>query len=313
MFIILSMIGFFLVLEAMRYPFTETNLLMLGLQSSTTADVSANYQKVTALIVCAGFLGAYVWSTKYLILRVANLDLTPIDFLQVSAHIILTILIAGILRHFEGSALEFAASGALLLAFLFGLFPGLGVATLWDRLPGRLKSKGAISQYREIARDFPLDLLDGIDSSKKFRLESYEITDVQIMATANPVQLFVSTPYNLALILDWIAQAQLLVILGPEKFLEARAMCIRNIHDFLDAAETVGGRAYIMPLLSTSPMSDQIIKERIISISSGIHVRFLREICFALSNIERRAFPYQISDNRNDAKDESVKREEDAA
>jgi hypothetical protein len=63
--------GFFLVLSAIDYEFKHINLLMRGLFVDPSG--SESYQAATALIVSAGFLGSYIWSVNYLVLRVGQL------------------------------------------------------------------------------------------------------------------------------------------------------------------------------------------------------------------------------------------------
>jgi len=237
-------------MSVLRYGFDDPNLLMSGLFQTTT-DIAA-YRTVTALIVGAAFLGAYVWSVNYLILRVANFDLTPLDFLRVSGHILLTTLAAGVFRHVVAAgtgAAGLAAATVLLVAFLMGLFPSLGLNTLIDRLPATFRLKRIAPEANEIGRDLPLDLIDGVDSGIKFRLGNYEINDVQNLAMQNPVALYVVTPYSLLEVIDWVAQAQLLIEIGPSGYLRARGKSIRDIHGLLDTGSTPQGRAVLGPLL----------------------------------------------------------------
>jgi hypothetical protein len=77
----------------------------------------------------------------------------------------------------------------------------------------------------------PLDMIDGLTDFVRFRLEELEYEDVQNLATANPVLLYVETPYNILEIIDWIAQAQLITAVGPKKVLELRKLNVRTIFD----------------------------------------------------------------------------------
>jgi hypothetical protein len=278
-FVILSAMGIYLVLASLNFTFEVPNLLMLGLSYGQPGDQlqRAAYQTATALIVAAGFLGSYIWSINYLILRVANFDLTPLDFLRVSAHILLTTLLAGVLRHFAGAAtgLDLTAAAVFAIAFLMGLFPSLGLTTLVDRLPSNLRLKRVIPQANQISRELPLDLIDGVDSGIKFRLGNYEINDAQILATTNPISLYVSTPYGLLQILDWISQAQLLIAIGPANYLEARKYTIRGIHDLLDFCSTPAGRKLAQALLFPVEVSDDVMSAKLESLRRPPYVQLL--------------------------------------
>jgi hypothetical protein len=203
-------------------------------------------------VVGAGFVGAYIWSIDYLILRIANFDLSPLSFLRTSAHILLTVFVAWALRQVVGIpdvSDQLTVSALLGIVFLSGLYPSLGISVLIDRLPSWLKIKREVPEGREIGRSFPLDLVDGIDPTIKFRLNQLEIGDAQNLATTNPILLYVESPYGLAEIVDWIAQAQLLTELGPKSFLEARAQGIRDMIAFLDLGRTDAGRKLLRPFL----------------------------------------------------------------
>jgi hypothetical protein len=291
-FVIITLMGFYLLLSAVYSQLQSPHFLLIGL-SGNTADPKV-YQTVSALIISAGFLGAYIWSINYLILRVANFDLTPLDFLRVSAHILLTAFIVGVFRHFVGAStgIEIATATLLVAAFVMGLVPSLGLNTLIDRLPPSFRLKRVVEEANKISREFPLDLIDGIDSGIKFRLANYEINDVQNLATENPISLYVSTPYNFVEILDWIAQAQLMISVGPSKYLELRKSNIRDIFGLLDVGATPQGVQFLKSILLDSGATDELMDASLKSIESSLYVqRLIRLREVVASSLEARARP----------------------
>src|SRR3954447_3647694 len=247
-FAILSACGFALVLHIGENWGDAAALLMRGLHG--VGDKKIDDEVATGLVVGSAFVGAYVWSIRYLILRIGNFDLSPLDFLETSAHVITTVLAAWVLRQVIEFPSGITAAILLGIAFISGFYPGLGLNVLIDRLPNWLRLKRDISQASDIARSFPLDLIDGINSSTKFRLNSLEIGEVQNLASANPVELFVMTPYDLSEILDWMSQAQLLAELGPERFLLARQRGVRDMSAFLKLGFNDVGRNLLMPIVN---------------------------------------------------------------
>jgi hypothetical protein len=231
----------------------------------------------TALVLAAAFIGAYAWSVNYLILRVANFDLSPLSFLSTATHVLMTVFIAWVLRQVIAVPPD-GVTVAILLGIVFasGLYPLLGLDVLIDRLPSWLRFKRDIPEAGVIGRSFPLDLIDGIDPSIKFRLTQLEFGDVQNLSTANPVELLVETPYSFSQILDWIAQAQLLTEIGPQRFLAARQSGVRDISAFLDLGGGDAGRALLRPLLAAESDSEEALRERFDSVARKLHVQHLR-------------------------------------
>jgi hypothetical protein len=281
LFVVLSAFGFLALFAVLSMePFQTRNLVLFGLQSFDATDF-AGYQAGTALIVAAAFLGAYIWSVNYLLLRVSNYDLSPLSFLRVGAHLLLTIFAACVLRHvFAGldAVGDWTIAGLLGGAFLMGFFPNMGIGLLIERLPPIVRMKRPVAEEADIRRDFPLDLIDGITPTIKFRLASFDITDVHNLATVDPVTLYLESPYGHLEILDWIGQAQLLASVGPKRFLACREANIRDIHTLLKASGDPEGLQILRTVLyPDAPVADAAVGLTLNSIAGMLHVyRFER-------------------------------------
>jgi hypothetical protein len=274
-FVLVSACGFGLLVQLGGDWGTAAQVLLNGLKIE--ANDGGEFAAATGLVVGAGFVGAYVWSVNYLILRIANFDLSPLSFLSTSAHILMTVFMAWVLRQLVAAPAPDGIAVAVLLgtAFLSGLYPLLGLNVLIDRLPSWLRFKRDIKEAGDIGRSFPLDLIDGIDPSIGFRLGELDFGDVQNLATANPVELVVETPYGFGQIIDWIAQAQLLSELGPQNFLQARQHGVRDMMAFLNLARSQSGCTILRALLPAADEADELVRARIDSISDKLHVHHL--------------------------------------
>ena len=117
-----------------------------------------------------------------------------------------------------------------MTAFILGFYPAAGLDYLVRRTQ-EFTIKRPHPDAAALRHTLPLDMIDGLTDFVRFRLEELEYEDVQNLATANPVLLYVETPYNILQIIDWIAQAQLITAVGPKKVLELRRINVRTIFD----------------------------------------------------------------------------------
>src|SRR4051794_27062661 len=153
-FVLVSACGFGLLVQLGGDWLIAAKTLLQGLQ--TGVNDGSDFAAATGLVVGAGFVGAYIWSVNYLILRIANFDLSPLSFLTTSAHILMSVFVAWVLRQVVAAPAPggIAVAALLGIAFLSGLFPLLGLNVLIDRLPSWLRVKRDISEASQIGRSF---------------------------------------------------------------------------------------------------------------------------------------------------------------
>jgi hypothetical protein len=264
---------------------------------------------------CYTFLGAYLWTITYLIKRVSNFDLAPLSFLRTSAHIVVAAFVSAAVWH-TGEALLGSGQGWTVgLAFLIGWFPDLGMTYLITKYPS-VKLKRVKPETIELSEEIPLDCISGIDPFMKFRLAEFEIEDVQNLATINPLQLFVETSYGLYEVIDWVAQAQLILAVGAPKTLALRKINVRTIFDLEKAMEQPLLRKLVLEILLqdsskrsleknggaalTDSDASDLLAAVIATIGDDLHVQRLRQIWEVIAiRLHDRPEPNLRAEGRN--------------
>jgi hypothetical protein len=183
--------------------------------------------KPEAYTVNFAFLGAYFFSLQMLFRRYLRKDLRGNAYTAVSLRIILAIIGIWALVQalpivtelpFVGDYIEQNPSGdansMLVIGFVIGAFPPL----VWQIIQSAFKFlTGARFFVPSLRSVMPVNELDGLTVWHEARLEEEDIENVPNMATADIVELMLHTRIPRERIIDWVDQALLYTVLGPEK------------------------------------------------------------------------------------------------
>lgn len=223
---------------------------------------------LTVLIVA--YLASYLYVIRTLLRAVENFDLSPTSFLSAAIHVLFGAVTAVVVA---SAASEIFPGGTTVLpvlviaAFAIGYVPDLGLRTLLRSTQLSLFKR----EDEQVVRAFsatPIEVIDGIDSEVRSRLVDHHIVTVQNLATANPIMLFVETPYGVYQIIDWVAQAQLCSAVGPKILVELWKLEIRTIFDL--------ERAVLDESISTGQLRGAI-GEILVSQNEAFHKRLAHD------------------------------------
>lgn len=235
-------------------------LALGGVDTKIIYDMdSASRMHVNVLtIVALAFAGAYFFTLRLLLRAVAVFDLSPITFLRCFTHMVLAVTLAVVIYRVFPSMQDVLSGGRwvmgrvgvetpeipplryadpqaglnplwLLLAFAFGFLPDSALQYALER--SRLIFKDRYRKAEEHTLTVPVTLIDGIDPVVAYRLEEANIHDVQNLATFNAIMLHVESPFGIYETVDWVAQAQLCNVAGPDRFLLLKSLNIRTVFD----------------------------------------------------------------------------------
>lgn len=156
-----------------------------------------------------GFLGAYAFAVSMLVRRFYQSDLRPSAYATVVLRIVLVMLIVVVLHQLfavTAARSTVANQSEMVAAFVVGFFPLVGLQALQ-----RAAAKVLRVFVPQLAPDYPLDQLDGLNIWYEARLAEEGVEDMQNLTTMNLVDVILHTRAPVGRLIDWVDQAFLLI------------------------------------------------------------------------------------------------------
>jgi hypothetical protein len=192
------------------------------------------YQEQTFMLGCIAFIGSYTYIIARLLDRINNNDIYPISFYFYTTRILQGFLLTIVFRHCSAVFDITNVPVLIVLAFVIGWAPDLFVTSLLKKGYEALKVLGSKDdpEKKFLPKSLSLFMLHDMSKEKIDRLGELGIDTAQILAYQNPFSIWPRLSYELGLIVDWIAQAQLYTFAQAEGFRKLRAKVVTNIFDF---------------------------------------------------------------------------------
>jgi hypothetical protein len=277
LFFLINFIGFMVILVAYSRPswFDRASVLLGGLQDHSDHNFE-KYQMQTFAVMAMAFLGAYIYAIGRILDRINNNDLYPISLYYYTTRVIIACAVAAVLRHtirvfgdassaVSSHSFEGAAPFLLLIGFAIGFAPDLFILAMTRKAFQAMKIWGSRSEPDENSRpkSLPLLMIDDLTREKIDRLNELEIDSAQVLSQQNPFRLLPRLPYDLSLIVDWIAQAQLYVLVGTEDLAKLRRIYVHDIFEFHIQLEDEQARAELCSVLNYPQVAAKVLLKQL--------------------------------------------------
>jgi hypothetical protein len=307
LFFLILFIGYAAILTAYsRISLFETpSVLLGGLQDQTDKITFTEYQVQTFAVIAMAFFGSYIYALGRILDRINNGDLYPISLYYYSSRVIVACVAAAVLRHtvrifgdasdalFSGNLSNSATPLLLLLGFGIGFAPDLFILAMTRKAFQAMKVWGSRTDPDEKIRptSLPLLMIDDLTREKIDRLNELEIDSAEVLAQQNPFRLLPRVPYDLSLLVDWIAQAQLYALVKDDVLQKLRAIYVRNVFDFHIRLKQEQARSEVCEALGLADIAAQAVLQQLECDASYLRLREVKEAMKPRAAISSQAPP----------------------
>jgi hypothetical protein len=220
-----------------------------------SGDELALYQRGTFLMLAMAFLGSYVYMLFRFLFRILNNDIYPMTFYYYAVRLIISCIVAVTFRHlFDLFGME-TSQLLVLIGFAIGFAPDLFILAMARRAFQFIKVAGDQPDPEASALPTNLHLLmiEGMTRDRIDRLGELGIDSAHYLACQNPFMLWPRLPYDLRLLVDWIAQAQLYKWAKEARLKKMREIGVSNIFDLYTGLSDDAARPSLCQALDIDP------------------------------------------------------------
>jgi hypothetical protein len=292
LFTLVCFVGFMTILSAYSHPqlFSTPSVLLGGLKSQSDPEF-ANYQLQTFVVIAMAFVGSYVSDLSRVLDRINNNDLYPISLYYYVAKIVIACIAACVMRHTIGvlggysnevlpkAVSEDAFPLLMLIGFSIGFAPDLFITTMLRKAFQTMKTWGSRKEPGDDVQpaSLPLLMIDDLSRDKIDRLNELEIDSAQVLARQNPFRLLPRLPYDLGLIVDWIAQAQLYVLARDVGLKKLRENYVRDVFDLDVRLADEQARSELCKALNFPETAGKALLQQLTCDASYLRLREVKE------------------------------------
>ena len=182
----------------------ERNLLLAGTAPLDGLEASAAAERLGLLVVVIAFASAFLWSCHNLFRRLIAGDLRPGTFYGAGLRMCFAPLLALVIAWLPAVG-DYGRDTLPAIAFLIGLFPKRALHWLKEKV-------GLFTRGADEAAELPLGAIEGMTAFDRMRFAELGIDNAQGLAESTLVDLLIATPYPWPRLIDWMAQARLLLV-----------------------------------------------------------------------------------------------------
>ncbi len=195
----------------------------------TLVGKDAQQQAATSfLMMQAAFLGAFLWSLQHLLRRAQARDIGPTTIYRICLYMLFGMVLSIFVNHAMHSGMDSLGQLGLDQSLpVIGFFTGYFSIEMFETV-----TEWALRKKKSIANNTQppsLTVIEGISYDTAVRLRELWVDDAYALAHVNPIEIYLKTPFGLEQCIDWVGQAQLLLVAKGDAFLFLRSHGVRTI------------------------------------------------------------------------------------